>query len=156
MRRSCRAYRDYYIFKFISSHDVRILLLKTILKIELGRYGIPIYDIPKFAKIWSGVAQKGYDIDKIILEFSDLEAARSDYMFYQERIPSLKMQKDEVEESTKFYKQRLSYVEDLQAIGFGLKELKELWYTIVEISNTNNISREDCCQEAFEGDRRSL
>jgi predicted nucleic acid-binding Zn-ribbon protein len=113
------------------------------LKIELGRYGIPIYDIPKFAKIWSGLAQKGYDIDKIILEFSDLEAARSDYMFYQERIPSLKMQKDELEESTKFYKQRLSYVEDLQAIGFGLKELKALWYTIVEISNTNNISRED-------------
>src|SRR5919198_4322640 len=63
------------------------------LKQELGRYGVPIYDVPKFAKVIREISQKGYDVDKIIQEFSDLESTRSDYLFYQQYNPGLEMKK---------------------------------------------------------------
>jgi hypothetical protein len=34
-------------------------------------------------------------------------------------------------------------------MGFGFKELKSLWHTIVEISDANNISREDAVKRFF-------
>ena len=46
------------------------------LKKELASYGISINDdhIPKFAKVVYGISQKGYDVSKVIEEFSDLES----------------------------------------------------------------------------------
>jgi hypothetical protein len=49
----------------------------------------------------------------------------------------------ELQEWQNYYTQRLSLIENLEGIGFGFKELKSLWHTIVEISDANNISRED-------------
>jgi hypothetical protein len=54
-----------------------------------------------------------------------------------------------IEESANFYKHRLSLVDELQSIGCGPKELKVLWHTIIEISNANNISKEDAVKKFF-------
>jgi hypothetical protein len=68
-------------------------------------------------------------------------------LFYQERIPSLKINMNELEERMNFYKQRLALIDELQAIGFGPKELKALWHTIIETSDANNISRESAVKK---------
>ena len=68
------------------------------------KYGIQVNDIPRFAKAMDGISQKGYDIDKVLLEFSDLELARNDYVFYQERIPSLENKKKYLENDALCYK----------------------------------------------------
>lgn len=126
------------------------------LKEELGRYGIPIDDISKFAKAVWGISQKGYDVGKVIEEFSDLESARNDYWSYQASMPSLKKKYDDLnqecsmlEQSVNFYKQRLSLYDELQTIGFGLKELKLLHNTINEIADANNIPRDQAHQKFY-------
>jgi hypothetical protein len=125
------------------------------LKQELGHYGIPIYDISKFAKAVKGLSYKGYDADKIILEYSEYKAFRDDYFFYKSQIPDLQIKCSQLQEWTNHYTQRLSLVDKLQGIGFGFKQLKSLWHTIVEISDANNISREDAVKR-FIRDQRSL
>jgi hypothetical protein len=44
------------------------------LRAELRKYGIPVDDIPKFAKAVNGLRQYGYDVSKVISEFSDHES----------------------------------------------------------------------------------
>jgi predicted nucleic acid-binding Zn-ribbon protein len=110
---------------------------------ELGHYGIPVYDISKFAKAVKGLSYNGYDADKIIAEYSQYEAFRDDYFSYKSQIPDLQMKCSQLQEWTNHYTQRLSLIDKLQGIGFDFKQLKSLWHTIVEIAEANNISRED-------------
>src|SRR3954464_567906 len=44
------------------------------LRAELRKYDIPVDDIPKFAKAVNGIRQYGYDVGKVIGEFSDYES----------------------------------------------------------------------------------
>jgi hypothetical protein len=43
------------------------------LKAELRKYDIPVDDISKFAKAVNGIRELGYDVGKVIREFSDYE-----------------------------------------------------------------------------------
>jgi len=119
------------------------------LKGELGQYGIPIYDIPKFAKAVKGLSHKGYGVDKIITEYSEYNAFKDEYFSYKAQILELENKCSQLQGSTNYYTQRLSIIDNLQSIGFGFKELKSLWHTIVEVSDANNISREDAVKRFF-------
>src|ERR1051325_1882289 len=126
------------------------------LKEELGQYGIPIGDVSKFAKVVHGISQKGYDVGKVIEEFSDLESARNDYWSYQESMPSLKKKYDDLnqecsmlEQSVNSCKQKLSLNNELQAMGFGIKELKLLRNIIQEIADANNIPPDQAQQKFY-------
>ena len=118
------------------------------LKRELDKYGIPIYDIPKFGKAVKGLSHKGYDVDKIIMEYSEYKAFKDDFFFYKGQILDLEIKYSQLREWTSYYTQRLSFIDNLRGIGFGFKELKSLWHTIVEISDANNISREDAVKRS--------
>jgi predicted nucleic acid-binding Zn-ribbon protein len=127
------------------------------LKKELGRHGIHIDDdLSKFAKVVHGISQELYDAGKVIKEFADLESLRTEYWSYQESIPNLKMKYDglkkecsTLEQYVNSYNQTLSLYEELQAIGFGLKELKQLRNTINEIASANNIPKDQACQKFY-------
>jgi prefoldin subunit 5 len=122
----------------------------------LGRYKIPICDIPKFAKVVHGISQKGYDVGEVADEFSDLESARSDYSHYQASITDLKMkcndlkqERSKLEQSLNYYNQKLSFYDQLEAAKFGLKELKLLSNTIKDIAKANNISPDQAYQKFY-------
>jgi hypothetical protein len=128
------------------------------LKKELASYGISINDdhIPKFAKVVHGISQRGYDVGKVINEFSDLELMRTDYLSYQKSMPILKRKYDDLnqecstlEQSVKSYNQRLSLYDELRNMGFGLKELKLLRDTINEIAQANNIPADQAQQKFY-------
>jgi len=126
------------------------------LKEELGQYGIPIHDVSKFAKAVRGISQKGYDVGKVIEEFSELESTRSNYWDYKNSIPDLKIKYDglnqensKLEESVNSCKQKLSLNNELQAMGFGIKELKLLRNTIKEIADANNIPPDQAQQKFY-------
>jgi hypothetical protein len=55
------------------------------------------------------------------------DALNGDYTFLQQKVSS--------------YNQSLSTYNELEAMGFGLKELKFLWHTITEIAVANNIHK---------------
>ncbi len=126
------------------------------LKEELGQYRIPIHDVSKFAKAVWGISQKGYDVGKVIEEFSELESTRSNYLDYKASMPDLKIKYDglnqeysKLEQSVNSCKQKLSLNNELQAMGFGIKELKLLRNTIKEIADANNIPPDQAQQKFY-------
>ena len=118
------------------------------LKIELkNKYGIPIENVSLFAKAIHGLGQYRHDVDKIISEFSDLENLKNQFQLYRDSIPALqnkfeylKGECDFLEQTVNSHRQTLAIYNELEQMGFGLKELKLFRHTVVEIAKANNIS----------------
>jgi FtsZ-binding cell division protein ZapB len=126
------------------------------LKQELGRYGVPIYDIPKFAKVIRETSQKNYDVGQVIEEYSDLDSARSNYSHYKASITGLQMECNDLKQeysvlkqSIDLYKQELSLYHELEAAGFDLEKLKLMSDTIKNIANGNNIPEVQAVQKFY-------
>jgi len=126
------------------------------LKTELDRYKIPLEDVSLFAKAVSRIRQYGYDTDKIIAESSELDFLKRQLQFFRTIIPDLenkyvKLNEEctSLEQTVNSHRQRISVYDELEQLGFGLKELKLLWHTINEIAEANNISSEDPVQKFF-------
>jgi predicted nucleic acid-binding Zn-ribbon protein len=124
------------------------------LKIELKKYGIPIEDVRLFAKAIHGIGQYDYDVDKIISEFSDLENLKNQIQLARDSIPvlenkfaNLKGQCDFLEQTINSHRQTLATYYELEQMSFGLKELKLLRHTVVEIAKANNISSKEALQK---------
>ena len=116
------------------------------LKKELGKNGIPVDDISQLARVVSGIKQYGFNTENVINEFSNLELLKLQCQGYQDSITKLKSQHDALNCDCSFlqqrvssYNQSLSIYDELEAMGFGLKELKFLWHTVREIAVANNI-----------------
>ena len=138
------------------SRTASILAWYLKLKTELDRYKIPLEDVVLFAKAVRGLGEYGYDVDKIIAEFSELDFLKSQILFFRNinrglENKNLKLNEEctSLEQTVNFYRQRISAYEKLEQMGFGLKELKLLWHTITEIAEANNISDEDAVQKFF-------
>ena len=138
------------------SRTASILAWYSNLKIELEIYKIPLEDISLFAKSVSRLGQYGYDSDKIIAQSSELDFLKRQLQFFRTIIPDLenkyvKLNEEctYLEQTVNSYRQRLSVYDELEQMGFGLKELKLLWHTINEIAEANNISSENAVQKFF-------
>jgi hypothetical protein len=124
------------------------------LKIELKKYGIPIEDVPLIAKAIRGIGVYNYDVDKIISEFSELEYFKDQVKLYsgslqslQKRFADLKGECDFLEQMVNSHHQTLAVYNELEQMGFGLKQLKLLRHTVAEIAKANNISNEQAVQK---------
>ena len=139
------------------SRTTSILAWYLKLKTELDRYKIPLEDVSSFAKAVRGLGEYGYDVDKIIAEFSELDFLKWQLHYYRDIInPALekkyiKLNEEcaSLEQMLNFHRQRLSIYYELEQMGFGLKELKLLWHNITEIAEANNISSDDAVQKFF-------
>ena len=126
------------------------------IKTELQKYGIPIQNVSLFAKAVNGLGKYGYDVDKIISEFSDLEFLKSQIQLYRDSIQALENKHarltkycTSLEEMANSYNQRLSKYNELEFMGFGLKELKLFYNTINEIAVANNLSVEQASPKFY-------
>jgi hypothetical protein len=126
------------------------------LKTELNKYRIPIEDLSLFAKAVHGIGQYGYDVNKIIAEFSEKEFLKRQLEFYRYTIPVLENKCvtlngvcTSLGQMLNFNRQKLSQSDELEYMGFGLKELKLLYHTINEIAEANNISSDQAVQKFF-------
>jgi hypothetical protein len=133
-----------------------ILTWYSNLKTELNKYKIPLGDVSLFAKAVRGLGEYGYNVDKIIAEFSELDFLKRQHQFYMSINPVLEKKYvklngecTSVEQTINSHHQKLSVYAELEQMGFGLKELKLLWHTINEIAEANNISCEDAVQKFF-------
>ena len=127
----------------ITSYDLKWY---SDLRVELRKYGIPIDDTPKFAKIVDNIREYGYDTGKVINEFSDLESLRLNYDFLQESVHTLENKNSNLEQRrstlevfVNMHNQALSTYQHLDAMGFGLKQLDFLRNTVKEIALENEI-----------------
>jgi phage shock protein A len=125
------------------------------LKRELkNKYGIPIENVSLFAKAIYGLGQYDYDVAKIITEFSDLEELKNHFQLYRDSIQALekkfanlKGECDFLEQKVNSHRQTLALYYELEQMSFGLKELKLLRHTVVEIAKANNISSKEALQK---------
>jgi cell division protein FtsB len=56
------------------------------LKAELRKYDIPVDDISKFAKAVNGIRQYGYDVGKVIREFSESQSLKTRHKMLQDNV----------------------------------------------------------------------
>jgi hypothetical protein len=127
------------------------------LKKKFWRYELSIDDdLSKFTKVVHGISQEGYDASKVIKEFSDLESLRGEYRSYHGSISNLIKRYDDLnqecsmlEQSVDSHNQVLSLYNELQDMGFGLKQLKLLRNTFNEIAYANNIPQNQAHQKFY-------
>lgn len=138
------------------SKTTSILAWYLKLKTELDRYKVPLEDVSLFAKAVSRLGQYGYDTDKIIAESSELDFLKRQLQYFRTIIPDLenkyvKLNEEctSLEQMVNSHRQRISVYDELEQMGFGLKELKLLWHTITEIAEANNISSDGAVQKFF-------
>jgi cell division protein FtsB len=126
------------------------------LKAELGKYDIPVDDISKFAKAVNGIRELGYDVGKVIREFSDYESVETQRKMLQDSVKMLQNELNHLsqkcsslENTVNSHEQIISIFKELEGMGFGLEELKLLWNTINEIAVANNIPLYEAQQKFF-------
>ena len=126
-------------------------------KAELAKYGIPVNDFSKLAKIVDGVKQYGYNVKQLVEVFSDwqlLKIRRSDYRnevaVLTQQINSLKQERSFLQQTLNSWNQTISNCGELYSMGFRLGELKLLHDTITEIAVANNIPADKAVAKFFE------
>jgi hypothetical protein len=122
------------------------------------RYGIPVDDISKLGAIVNQVSQLfGYDASKVVDALSNLESLKAEHAKYQTWTQEVKtdcyglnQERSQLQNVVASFNQSLSVYNQLAAdMNFGLKELKLLWNTILEIAAANNIPREQAVSKFF-------
>jgi uncharacterized coiled-coil DUF342 family protein len=121
------------------------------LRSQLGsQYGIPVEDLAKFSKVVDGIRKHGYDVGKVVNEFSNLEMLvlkqknlQQNLKNLEARIANLSQQCSITEVKVNFHNEAISKYTQLESIGFGLKELTLLWNIVNEIAEANNIPIEN-------------
>ena len=116
------------------------------LRTELRKAGIPIDEISKFANAVNGIRQYGYDVGKVISEFSESQSLKTRHKMLQDNVRLLQNESNylgqkcsSLENTVNSHEKIISIFKDLDGMGFGLEELKLLWNTINEITVANNI-----------------
>jgi hypothetical protein len=130
-------------------------------KSELRRCGLSsssIVDDPqKLVRVIYGIKQRGYDVDKVLSEYSDIEfmQEKRDMLStrvrtLEDKIVNLQSQYSFLESQVNLHRQRLYVYDELNAIGLGLNKLRLLLNAIKEIAAENGISYKDGLDQFFE------
>ena len=127
------------------------------IRAELRDYHIPVDDLSLIANIIRNIKRYGYDPMEVISEFSNLKNLQYKQRVFTEAdtnlligVGTLTKTCNDLEQKINFHRQTLSVYNELEAIGFGLKELKLIWSTINEIAAANNISVHLAVQKFFQ------
>ena len=126
-------------------------------KTELRKYGIPIDDLPKLVQLLYGIRQHGYDVEKVLSEYQDLQFFKDNRAKVWRQTREWEEKKTKLQEECSYlegevsrHSQRLSIYYELESLGFGIRELKILCNTIKEIAFENGISYRDAIEQFLE------
>jgi len=119
-----------------------------------------MFDNSKLMGAVVGARQLGFDPRVIVEKVSNLEKLETDQKALQEKVKFLNeeihrlgLSCSYLEREELVHSYRSSIYKDLESMGMGIKALKLLWKTIVEIVTANKIS-EDRASEKFFSDVR--
>ena len=104
-------------------------------------------DILSFSQVIDDFKGHGYKAHEIINEYLKPRSLKLNTATKEAHIRSLSEQKASLnnsilslESEVSIHRQTMNIYTNLEGMGFGLKELKQLWHTIREIVEANNIS----------------
>jgi hypothetical protein len=126
------------------------------IKKELTNMGIPFDEMYAFIDCLRQIRNEGYDKNKLVPKFLQLDSY-DDIIEQQERrkqenrkdIELLNNDKKNLEDQIYFTHVKISKNQELENIGMGLKELKIIYKTIIELSKANNISPKEAIEQFF-------
>jgi hypothetical protein len=122
--------------------------LKSLL---LDCYGIDTEDgLKELAKLIHDFKVNGYDPAKIINEYTSSLSLRLEIKENENKIKELWQQRNSLQNLVSFlgsqanmHRQTMNAFRELEAMGFGLSDLKQIWYTILEIANYKKITTKE-------------
>ncbi|MDQ3867965.1 MAG: helix-turn-helix domain-containing protein [Thermoproteota archaeon] len=137
-------------------HDVYLQEEKTTIaklkqysnfKTKLRKFGMPIDDVPKLVQVLYGIRQHGYDVERILSEYQDLQFFKDNRARVWREIREWEDKKARHRDECSFleaevsrHSQRLHTYDELESLGLGIKELRILCNTIKEIAAENGKS----------------
>ena len=136
-----------------------------ILKEEMDNHGLAINpDALAFAKMIKSMKEFGFDVNKILSKISDLDMLekreKETILWIRDQqvfITNEENRKNELQQKCSFleelidtHNETISAYDQLQSIGFGLRELKLLWKVISEVSSAHNIPEKLAGQRFFQ------
>ncbi len=115
------------------------------------RYNLTIEEeYGKFAKVINDFKDRDFDASKIINEYKEIESLRQERNLIQTVIDLNSPVRNELlneiaklQEQMNYSKHIMNIYNELFKIGFGLKELKQLYSTILEIGLANKIKLDE-------------
>ena len=126
------------------------------IKKELTNMGIPFDEISAFMDCLRQIRNEGYDVNKLVTKFSQLDFFDKTIEEQERRkqknwkdIELLNNNKKNLENQIYFTRLKISKNQDLENIGMGLKELKTIHQTIIELSKANNINPNEAIEKFF-------
>src|ERR687889_650970 len=116
-------------------------------KTELRKYGIPIDDLPKLVQLLYGIRQHGYDVEKVLSEYQDLQFFKDNRANvlrqtreWEDKNARLRDECSSLEGEVSRHSQRLHTYDELESLGLGIRELRILCNAIKEIAAENGKS----------------
>ena len=126
------------------------------IKEELTNMEIPFDDIQLFIQCLREIKNEGYDANKVLTKYSELIYFENLVNMQEEtkqrnlqEIDNLKHLKKTIEEQVNWNRLKMSQIQELENIGFGLKELKTIYNTIIEIAKENNLNPKEAIEKFF-------
>ena len=126
----------------------------------LEEYGLSIDDddtLPKLINVISNLKYSGYDAKAITKKLSNINNLQTREKELQSQADAIEVRLKRAEqdhsiaeEKLASSKQALAVYNELQNVGFGLKELKLLKYIVMEISKSNNIDPYNAFEKFFD------
>jgi DNA-binding transcriptional MerR regulator len=127
------------------------------LKVELDKLGISAENIRRTIGFIQGVQRSGYNLDTIkqlLLAWEESAAIQAELEKNIENLTGkhtdLQKECDRLEEVASAHRLKESLFKQLEAMGFGLKELKILFYTIKEVAAENKMAENQAVQKFLE------
>lgn len=122
--------------------------LKSLL---LDCYGIDTEDgLKELAKLIHDFKVNGYDPAKIIYEYTISLSLRLEIKENENKVKELWQQRNSLQNLVSFlgsqanmHRQTMNAFSELEAMGFGLSDLRQIWYTILEIANYKKITTKE-------------
>jgi hypothetical protein len=137
--------------------------LFSILKYKLDQYGISMENLDQFVDCVKGIAKENYDVTRVLELIRDYDNLLYYIQLYKKEVEA---KKDELnllnqdinsgKELLDSYRIKLEIAENLERMGFGINELRNLYNTLMEIGrenidhHTNNKTFEQIKKEFFD------
>jgi hypothetical protein len=123
---------------------------------ELKNNGIPIDNTAFFIQCLKSIKNEGYDVNKVIIKYSESIYLNESIEIQKATKQSVLQEIDDLENHKKFldgqinqYLLKISKINELENIGFGLKELKTIYNTVIEIAKGNDIDSREAIEKFF-------
>ena len=126
-------------------------------KTELRKYGISKDDLPKLVQVLYGIRQHGYDVEKVLSEYQDLQFFKDNQVRVWRQTKEGEDKNARLRDECSFLKakvsrhsQRLHTYDELESLGLGIRGLRILCNAIKEIEAENGKSYRDAIEQFLE------